>query len=365
MGARTMAKRKGKARAAEAALVTRLVHEFLDSYAPTMVTKSAHTLKSYRDAVGLYLDYLESEGVTTSTISREDFERARIEGFVAWPRRVRGNSNDTCNVRLAAVRRLVRYMASREPGMRYLEPEAKAVERQKPDKRPVETMSEAAVGSLLAEPDPSTATGRRDLTFLTLVYSTACRIDEARTLTAGNCRLDGPKPHVVVRGKGGKVRTAYLLPRAAAMLRAYVAEVLGPDPDPGAWVFPSPSRKGEPITARALDKRIKRYAESAHEKCPEVPAKTHMHMLRHAKATHWVAGNDLNIVEVQHLLGHEQLSTTMVYVDLAGPPVTDALATLEDESDSRLDKRWKTAGQPAPTLRGACGLKAPSEGAKG
>ena len=339
----------------EAELVARLIHEFLDSYAPTMVTRSTHTLKSYRDAAGLYLDYLASLGVTPETLSREHFERTRIEGFVAWLRRERGNSNDTCNVRLAAVRRLVKYMASREPGMLYLRAEAEAVERQKRDGTRIEALGTEAVEALLAEPDASTAIGRRDLTFLTLVYSTACRMDEARTLTVGGLRLDGPKPHAVVRGKGGKTRTLYLLPKVVSMLRAYVREALGDDPTPGDWLFPSPSTGG-PITARAMDKRIKAYARAAHEKCPSVPADAHMHQLRHSKATHWVAKNHLNIMEVQHLLGHQKLDTTMVYVDVAGPPDAEALATLQDEKDAKLDKRWKAAGAKGPTLRGACGV---------
>ena len=190
--------------------------------------------------------------------------------------------------------------------------------------------------------------------FDTLVYSTACRLDEARTLAVGSVRLDGPRPHVVVRGKGGKARAAYLLPKPAAMLRAYMAEALGPDPAPEACVFPSPTKEGDPISARALDKRIKKYAKAAHEKCAEVPEGAHMHQLRHSKASHWVAGNDLNVVEVQHLLGHEDLSTTMVYVDAVGPKDTGSLATLEDERDAKLDKRWKSGGRP--TRRGACGL---------
>ena len=341
----------------EAELVARLIHEFLDSYAPTMVTQSAHTLKSYRDAIGLYLDYLESRGVGPERLSREHFEAVMLEGYVAWLKEERGNSNDTCNVRLSSVRRLIRYMASRDPGMLYLEAESKGVSRLGRDKTRVSSMSEGAVAALLAEPDASTAVGRRDLTFLTLVYSTACRLDEARTLAAENVRLEGPKPHIVVRGKGGKPRAAYLLPKVSSMLRAYMSEVLGPDPAPGAWVFPSPSRDGEPISSRALDKRIKKYAKAAHEKCPDVPECAHMHQLRHSKATHWVAANDLNIVEVQHLLGHEQLTTTMVYVDAVGPLETGSLATLEDEQDAKLDKRWKEAEDAKPGLREMCGLK--------
>lgn len=222
-----------------------------------------------------------------------------------------------------------------------------------PDGKDVRALGKEAVTALLAEPDTSTRIGRRDATFLTLVYTTACRLDEARTLAAGRVHLDGPKPYVTVRGKGGKVRSAYLLPKAAAMLRAYMREVLGDEPDPSALLFPSPSTGG-PLTERAWDKRIKRHARAAHEKCPAVPVDAAFHMLRHSKATHWVEDNDLNIVEVQHLLGHSQLETTMVYVDVSGPQRLDALETLEGESDAGLGKKWK--GEDGGLL-GFCGVR--------
>ena len=72
--------------------------------------------------------------------------------------------------------------------------------------------------------------------------------------------------------------------------------------------------------------------------------------------THWVAKNNLAIVEVQHLLGHEHLDTMTVYVGVAGPQDAEALATLQDEKDASLDKWWKAAGVKAPTLRYICGI---------
>ena len=345
--------RKAEKRAKEAGLIARLVHEFLDEYAPTHLTESAHTLKSYRDAASMYLAYLESRGVTPCSLSREHFGRDWVEGWLDWLGSERGNSNDTCNVRLASLRKLIEYMGTREPGMLYLHAEAKLVRRRTPDGKGVRSLSKEAVTALLAEPDTSTRMGRRDVTFLTLVYSTACRLDEARTLTAGKVHLDGPKPYITVLGKGGKPRSAYLLPKVTAMLRAYMREALGDDPDPSALLFPSPSTGG-PLTERAWDKRIKRHARAAHEKCSAVPTDAAFHMLRHSKATHWVEGNELNIVEVQHLLGHEQLETTMVYVDVTGPQRLDALGTLEDESESSLGKKWKNRDGG---LIGFCGLR--------
>ena len=72
--------------------------------------------------------------------------------------------------------------------------------------------------------------GRRDATFLMLMYSTAYRLDEVRTVCAGQIHVDGPKPYVTVRGNGSEVRTCYLVPKTARMLRMYMRKALGADP---------------------------------------------------------------------------------------------------------------------------------------
>jgi hypothetical protein len=88
-------------------------------------------------------------------------------------------------------------------------------------------------------------------------------------------------------GFGGQSFMADMLPKVTAMLRAYMREALGDDPDPSALLFPSPSTGG-PLTERAWDKRIKRHARAAHEKCSAVPTDAAFHMLRH-----FVAGSHM------------------------------------------------------------------------
>jgi integrase len=79
----------------------------------------------------------------------------------------------------------------------------------------------------------------------------------------------------------------------------------------------------------------------------------HAHQIRHAKASHWLE-DGMNIVQISFLLGHEQVQTTMVYLDITTEQEAKALATLEDEADAGIPKKWK--GQD-DALLGICGLK--------
>ena len=45
----------------DAVKIARYISEFLDVYAPNFLTTSEHTLKSYRNALGLYINFLETE----------------------------------------------------------------------------------------------------------------------------------------------------------------------------------------------------------------------------------------------------------------------------------------------------------------
>ena len=340
-----------KKRTSDAALLARRVKEFLEDYAPQFLTTSDHTLKAYRDALALFFAFLQEQGVKPGTLERSHLEREWVERWIAWLKAERGNSPDTCNNRLASLRRFLEYLGSRDVSMQYLHLEAKQVKRQKSAKTKVCGMSAEAVDALLDAPDTKTAIGRRDLTFMTVMYATGARLDEVRSPTVRQVHLDAPKPYVTLLGKGGKTRSGYLLPRASRMLRKYMKEALGPDPDADALLFPSRVGGGK-MSEQAWDSRIKKYAAMAHEACPEVPARAHAHQLRHAAASGWLDAG-MNVVEVQHMLGHEQLTTTMRYLDIRMPAKGKAMAVLESEDDKKKAKKWRN---PDGTLVGFLGL---------
>jgi len=101
-----------------------------------------------------------------------------------------------------------------------------------------------------------------------------------------------------------------------------------------------------------MDKRLKMYAKLAHEICLDVPLNLHPHQFRHAKASHWLE-DGINIVQISFLLGHAQLQTTMIYLDISKEQELQALATLESENDKKISPKWKTDNN---SLKDLCGL---------
>jgi site-specific recombinase XerD len=340
----------------EALVIARHISDFLNIYALSQKTASMHTLKSYRTSLGLYISFLESiKGITQTSLNRKCFERPFVEEWLGWLAATRGCSPGTCNNRLASMRVFLKYLGSRDIQFLYLFNDACSIDRRKCQKKKVEGLSRDAVKALMECPDTKTASGRRDLTFMVLLYSTAARLDEMLSLKARRLHLEQAKPSATIIGKGNKVRTLYLLPKAVAHLRKYMKEFHGTDPNPESYVFYSRNTGSTgKLTQPAIAKMLRKYALTAHEICPDVPLTLHAHQFRHGKASHWLE-DGMNIVQISFLLGHEQLQTTMVYLDITIEQEAKALATLESENDKKIQPKWKnTTG----TLTDFCGVRA-------
>ena len=120
-------------------------------------------------------------------------------------------------------------------------------------KKKVAGFTRDAVAAMLAVPDVSTKTGKRDLVFLTLLYATAGRLDEIRSIKIRQLHLDGKKPYVNLIGKRDKIRTAYLLPKVVAYIKVYLNAFHDSIPDPDAYLFYSHDAGRQTVPANPQD----------------------------------------------------------------------------------------------------------------
>lgn len=326
----------------EARELSRHLSDFVEVYAPNHLTQSEHTCHSYRSSLNKYLAFLEDQkGCKTTTLSKACFERPVIEEWMRHMRKEEGLEPETCNVRLAGLRAFLKYLSSRNVVYAYLYAEAENIPVMKTAKKHVNGLSKNAVKAIMKEPDQRTVTGRRDLVFLMIAYGIAARISEILGIRLKQIHLEDKNPYIILFGKGEKTRTMYILSKLAAHLKKYIQEAHGDHPDPEDYLFYS--RNGthkDQLSSKAIEKRLRLYAASAHEKCEDVPLDLHMHQFRHARATHWME-EGMNIVEISYLLGHEQLETTMKYLDVTIDSLRKAQAVLDDEDTSKVSKKWK------------------------
>jgi site-specific recombinase XerD len=338
----------------EACALARYIHDWLNGYAISLRANSLHTVKNYSDALSLFIHFLAStKKIDGLNFSFELLSHTHIEEWILWLKNTRKCSPDTCNNRLASIRSFLKYLATREISFIYLAQEAALIPRQKSIRKKVCGMSKKAVKALMSVPDTNTRTGRRDLALLIFMYGTAARIDEALSLKVSQLHLDAAKPHATITGKGNKIRTLYLLPKAVAHISQYLSDFHPTVPKSDSYVFYSRNKGyNSKMSQTALTRQLRKYAAIAHEICQEVPLGLHAHQIRHAKASHWLE-DGMNIVQISFLLGHSNVQTTMAYLDITTEQEEKALATLEDENDKKMPKKWK---DDMNTLASLCGL---------
>ncbi|MGI8411178.1 MAG: tyrosine-type recombinase/integrase [Solirubrobacteraceae bacterium] len=270
---------------------------------------SPHTIASYRDCFRLLLAFVHAQtGTTPSQLRIEDLDAPMILAFLDHLERDRGVALSTRNTRLAAIHSMFRFAAFRHPEHAALIQRVMVIPNKRRPRPLVCFLTPPEVDAILASPDRSTWIGRRDHALLLIAVQTGLRVSEITGLRRQDVHLD-PCAHLRCRGKGRKERATPLTRLGMQVLRAFLAERGG---EPHQPVFPGPT--GAPLSRDAVRRLVTRHVAAAVEHCRSLSEKTvSPHTLRHSCAMRLLeAGTDIATIAL--FLGHEQISSTNVYL---------------------------------------------------
>ena len=275
---------------------------------------SHNTVAAYRDTMRLLLAFAEQRtGNPPSKLQLPDLDSVLIGAFLDYLERKRCNSVRTRNARLAAIHSLFHFASLRHPEHSDLIARVLDIPAKRCDRSLVTFLTDVEVDALLASPDRSTWTGRRDHAMLLVAIQTGLRVSEITQLTCGDVQL-GAGAHVSCHGKGRKERITPLTSGTVAVLRNWMTERVG---GPADSLFPT--RRGKSLSRDAVERRITIYAERASRTCITLRSKKITpHVLRHTAAMRLLhAGVDTSVIALW--LGHEKVDTTQIYLhaDLA------------------------------------------------
>ena len=256
---------------------TKALTAYFSTYLPLTCGVSPNTCNSYRDAFKLILLYFQEEkGVPANSIELRMLNRNLVSDFLDWLEAQRKVSVTTRNQRLAAMKAFAHYVQYRNP--EYLEncTDIITMRPKKHEKPVIPFLTEDELKALLAQPDPSTRHGLRDLTLLSLLYDSGARVQEITDLQLKDIRLTNPAM-VTLTGKGRKARQVPLMKETCTLLDTYILKKY--------------------VSKAELD-------GSARNISP--------HGLRHTKAMHLLRAG-VNMIYIRDFLGHVDISTTEVY----------------------------------------------------
>ncbi len=252
---------------------------------------SPRTVEAYRDDLSRLDAALGDEDWSAVGVER-------VRGFVAAEHRA-GQSPKTLARRLSAVRSFYRWLL--REGLARANP-ADGLRAPRAARRLPNVLDADEMGAFLDLPDGA-ALAARDRAMLELFYSSALRLTELTALCWE--RIDLAQGLVRVDGKGGRTRLVPVGGPAREALAAWRAESGGAPDSP---VFPG--RGGGPISARAVQARMKTLAQRQ-----GLWKRVHPHLMRHSCASHLLESSG-NLRAVQEMLGHADIGTTQIYTHL-------------------------------------------------
>ena len=168
-----------------------------------------------------------------------------------------------------------------------------------------EVLTVEEVGRLLEAPDLAHPLAWRDRAMLEFAYASGVRVSELIKLQLRNLSLD--EGIAMVHGKGSKERLVPIGRRAVGALSLYLREVR-PRVEKGrgeGCVFLN--ARGRPLTRMGVWKILRQHVQEA-----GIEKHVSPHTLRHSFATHLLEGG-ADLVAVQEMLGHADISTTQIY----------------------------------------------------
>ena len=270
---------------------------------------SPNTVAAYRDAWRLLLSFA-SQRIDKQPYQLDiaDLDAALIGEFLNHLETERHNSVRTRNARLAAIRSFFSFAALRHPEHAGLIARVLAIPTKRCDRAIVTYLDDSEADALVASPDRSRFTGRRDHAMMVLALQTGLRVSEITGLRNQDVELR-TGAHVRCWGKGRKQRATPLRPGTVSVLRTWMKERGGHPEDP---LFPT--SRGTPLTRDAVAARVTKHtATAARHHRPLSTKKVTPHVLRHSCAMRLLRGG-VDRAVLALWLGHEQVQTTDIYL---------------------------------------------------
>ena len=287
-----------------------LIDRFLEMMAAE-AGAAANTLAAYRSDL-----MLASRALEGGLVDADAAALATVSG--GWS----ALSRATVGRKSASLRRFFAFLA--EEGHRADDP-GKALPRPGPARALPKVLSHADIDRLFAAiaeraaRDPLDPNDLRLSALFELLYGSGLRATELVSLPRNAVHPD--RPFLILRGKGGRERMVPISDRARAAVALWRTHVAADR----LWLFPS---------GKAHLSRIRLYqivkALAAEAGIP--PDRVSPHVLRHAFATHLLAGG-ADLRALQSMLGHADIATTEIYTHVDSSRLVELVNTRHPLAD--------------------------------
>lgn len=331
--------------------------QYLSKYLPGQLGASTNTIQSYRDTFTLLLKYLKtSQGITPEKLALEDFNKNRVDAFLAWLEENRHCCISTRNQRLSAIQAFFNYLQIESPSHLLLCQQIMAIHIKRAPKPVMNYLTFEGIQAILSTVDTTECSGRRDFALLCLLYDTGAHVQEIADCVVSDLRLTEPAT-LRLTGKGSKSRIVPILSKTTVYIKQYIEENHLNIPSMGSHPL-FYNRKKEKLTRAGISYILGKYVECARKSAPGlIPDSISPHSLRHSKAMHLLQSG-VNLVYIRDLLGHADIATTEIYARADSKMKRQALENVYKElKPNQTNPSWQEDQELLAWLQGLCKSK--------
>jgi len=271
---------------------------------------SPHTIRSYRDSFRQFLTFAQQRlHRPPSRLNIEQIDAPLVAAFLEELEKQRSLTVRSRNLRLTAIHSFFRYAVFELPDHAAQIQRVLAIPSKRFTRTLVSFLSRTEVDALLAAPDRSTWSGRRDHAFILTAVQTGLRLSEITGLKREDLIFEAGA-HVHVVGKGRKERCIPLAKSTRKVLKAWLRE-----PQRGKDNVLFPSARGKRLSVHGVQYLLNKHRLAASKMCASLKQKrVTVHRLRHTMAMDMLqAGVDRSVIALW--LGHESVETTQIYLE--------------------------------------------------
>ncbi len=282
----------------------RYINEF-EEYLKAEHKASDNTVQSYKRDVKQYAEHLKQSGVEVAKANKTN-----VLSYILYMQK-EGKAPSSVSRSIASIKNLYSFLVQKgycvkNPATKIEAPQQK---RKIPDILTVEEMEQ-----LLNAPDTTTPRGKRDKAMLELMYASGIKASEIISLkvTDAECELGFLKCATGTRAR--------IIPLGKYCVEAIVDYVVNARSDmikgtDQGWLFVNYT--GGALTRQGFWKIVKEYKQKA-----GIDKEIAPHTLRHSFAAHMV-DNGADLMSVQEMLGHSDISSTQIYSRLVKNKIKD------------------------------------------
>jgi site-specific recombinase XerD len=290
-----------------------LIVTFFRNYLANQKGYPQNTISSYSDCIRLLLSYAcDRLKVNFDKLDLKQLTDQLILDFLDHLEQERGNKAKTRNQRLGAIKTFYRFLALQDPTLTAVCERVCAISAKKTEHKVIATLEKDEVKEMLAALTADTLVGARDQSLLTLLYNTGARVQELVDLDVSDLRMEEPF-QVLLTGKGRKQRIVPLYEETVTAIQHYLKLRCQAGIESKALFL---NYSDQRISRFGIGYIVSKYAAKAARISPSLCGKNVTpHTYRHTTALHLIqSGVDISVVK--EWLGHADLKTTSLYVDI-------------------------------------------------